>query len=403
MKIFQKLLENDVQAFIEAHLCNDTARLLLKKSPFPQLEMRLIVEQIQAKRKVRDKLPSWFSLRGLIFPPQMNLEQSSSEATARFKASLASGERLADLTGGFGADSAFWADSFARVDYVEQNEELAAIAEHNFRVLGKKNIHVRVADAFDWLKNFTESLDVIYIDPARRNDAGNKLFRLSDCRPNVTALLPLAASKKVQHVWIKTSPLLDISAATAELQRASTDWHTVEIVVLAVHNECKEVLYHLHRQKEPAVCIRAVNLTESGLQSFSFFPEEEKTAHITYAMPQAFVCEPNAAVMKAGAFKTLAKRLGLEKLHPHTHLYTCGQRPENFPGRVFRLKAICKADRKAVLAHLPEPKANLTVRNFPASAAELRQRWGIAEGGNTYLFAVTLADRQKAVLIGEKT
>lgn len=401
MKIFQKLLENEVQAFIQAHLYEDAGRLLLKKSPFPTLEMRDLVGQIQAKRKAQTKLPSWFAASGLIFPPLLNLEQSSSEETARFKASLMQGTRLADITGGFGIDCTFWADSFAQVDYVERNEELAAIAAHNFQALGKNNIRVYTADARQWLQNLTEPLDAVYIDPARRDAVGNKVFRLSDCEPDVPAMLPLLA-EKTRQVLMKTSPMLDISAALTDLEQSGTSWQVVEVTVLAVHNECKEVLYYMCRDAAAETRMHAVHLTDSGIQTFSFTLAEEKAATPDFTLPQAFFCEPNAAMLKAGAFKVPATRLHLQKLHPHTHLYTSAQRPENFPGRVFRLKAVCKADRKAILAHLSQGKAHLAVRNFPASVAELRKRWGIAEGGETYLFAVTLADGQKAVLIGEK-
>jgi hypothetical protein len=401
MKIFQKLLENEVQDFIQAHLYEDAGRLLLKKSPFPAIEMRHLVGQIQAKRKAQTKLPSWFAASGVIFPPLLNLEQSSSEEAARFKASLMRGTRLADLTGGFGIDCAFWADSFSEVDYVEQNEELAAVAAHNFQALGKNNIRVHTVDARQWLQNLQEPVNAVYIDPARRDAVGNKVFRLSDCEPDVPAMLPLLA-ETTQQILIKTSPMLDISAALADLEQVGTLWQITEVVVLAVHNECKEVLYHLQQGSVAETKMTAVNLTDSGIQTFSFSPTEEKAVTVDFALPQAFFCEPNAALLKAGAFKTTAARLHLQKLHPHTHLYTSAQRPENFPGRVFRLKAVCKADRKAILTHLPQAKAHLAVRNFPASVAELRKRWGIAEGGETYLFAVTLANGQKAVLIGEK-
>ncbi|WP_448519872.1 THUMP-like domain-containing protein [Rhodoflexus sp.] len=401
MKIFKKLLKSEVQAYIQAHLYEDTRGLLLKKSPFPDLEMRDIVAQIQAKRKAKSKLPAWFAASGLIFPPLLNMEQSSSEATARFKASLMQGNRLTDLTGGFGIDASFWAESFAAVDYVERNEELANIAAHNFEVLGKHNVRVHVADALQWLKEQTAPLECVYIDPARRDGVGNKVFRLSDCEPAVAEILPLLAGR-ARQLLIKTSPMLDISAALADLEQIA-GWQVATVTVLALNNECKEVLYHLEATDEViALQMKTVNLCDDKQEEFSFSPQEEQAAIAEFAMPQSFFCEPNAALLKAGAFKILAQRLHLQKLHQHTHLYTSAQRPENFPGRVFRLKAVCKADRKAIQAHLPDGKANLAVRNFPATVAELRKRWGIAEGGGSYLFAVTLADGQKAVLIGEK-
>jgi len=401
MKIFQKLLDNEVQTFIQKHLYEDAGRLLLKKSPFPGIEMRYLVGQIQAKRKAQTKFPSWFATAGLIFPSLLNLEQSSSEETAYFKTSLIQGKRLADLTGGFGIDCAYWSDAFDQVDYIEQNEELAEIAAHNFQVLGKHNIRVHTADARQWLQNLQAPLDVVYIDPARRDVGGNKVFRLGDCEPDVPAMLSLLA-KKTQQILIKTSPMLDISAAIADLTKKDLAWQVAEVIVLALRNECKETLYRLVQTPIGETRFSAVNLTEHQAQKFSFFLSQEKSATVDYSLPQAFFCEPNAALLKAGAFKAVAAHFHLRKLHPHTHLYTSIQRPDNFPGRVFRLKAVCKADRKAILAHLPQAKAHLVVRNFPVSVAELRKRWGIAEGGETYLFAVTLANGQKAVLIGEK-
>ncbi|MCS6969147.1 MAG: hypothetical protein RMJ44_10510 [Cytophagales bacterium] len=402
MKILHELLKSHVQAFIESHLYEDVASLALKKSPFPEIAMPLLVEQIQAKRKAKTKLPTWFARAGIVFPPAIHLEQSSSETAARFKSTLLQGHHLVDLTGGFGVDATFFADCFSKVDYVEQNEQLAQIAAHNFQLLGKDNIRVWNTDALSWLQQTASFPDAVYMDPSRRTLEGTKVIRLCHCQPDVRTLLPLLVGKTKQ-VLLKLSPMADWQASLQELEQASPQWKTDTIIVVAINNQCKELLFLLKPvPKAEPLRIQAVHLHGNRKEILDFSPEEERNAVVSYAMPESFFCEPNGAILKAGAFKTIAQRFHLKKLHPHTHLYTSHQCPEDFPGRVFGLKAICKAERRAIASHLPHKKALIAVRNFPATSTELYRRWQIAEGGTVYLFATTLADGKKAVLIGEK-
>ena len=387
-----QLKRADIQSFIQEHEGDEPGDLMLKASQYPDIPMREAVAQIQARQKARHKFPEWYQLEGVVFPPVLSVEQASSEATARFKAKLLNGEHLLDLTGGMGVDAYYLGQSFRKVEYVEQQQGLAEIAQHNFSQFNADHIRVHQAEATSFLESLAHPVDCIYLDPARRDEHARKVFRLEDCSPDVVALKDKLLAKS-NRVFIKTAPLLDISAALAELQEVSRVW------VIAVRQEVKEVLYLLEREPIQEPVITAVHLQGEGERTFTFSQIEEASASVQYAEPDKYIYEPNAAILKAGAFKSIAQRFEVKKLHPNSHLYTSKPLIEDFPGRIFQLQAISKYNRKALKKILSEGKANISTRNFPDSVQQIRKKTGLKDGGDAYVFATTGPDNDRILLI----
>ncbi|MES2732596.1 MAG: hypothetical protein V4714_12640 [Bacteroidota bacterium] len=393
---FDHLLTLEAQEFIRLHLGDDVAQLALRARQYPDLPLTDLIRQIQARQKARTKLPTWCANDRVVFPVILSLEQCSSETTATYKASLWSGDTLVDLTGGLGVDTFFFAKHFKQVIHVEQNSELSALAAHNFRELGADNITCLNEDSTAFLAGMASKVDAIYLDPARRDRANGKVFRLDDCEPDVLQLLPLLLDK-AHTVLLKTSPMLDIDLAVQQLKGVQA------VTVVAVENECKEVLYQLSAQPTEVPALTATNLLKNGqADTFTFSKRAEQQAEATFSEALTYLYEPNAALLKAGAFQSVAQRFGLNKLHLHTHLYTSETLQPDFPGRIFRCEAVMKLDKKALLAYLPEGKANLTVRNFPMSVADIRRQTGIREGGEMYLFATTDLHNRKVIIVTQK-
>ncbi len=387
------------QGYIIAHLTADVRALLLNPPAMPKLDYRLVAEQIQARQKAREKLPNWYAHPDLVFPAALSVEQASSEQTAAHKASLVSGELLVDLTGGMGVDAAAFAGRMDRVIYVERNARLAEQTAHNLRALGHHNIECLVGDGLTQLASLTAPANWAYLDPARRDDQGGRVVQLTDCEPNVLENLPMLLAKANQ-ILLKTAPLLDIEATLRQLPT------TQAVHVVAVQGEVKETLFVLGQQPVSTADVQmvAVNLRDESTQNqvFIYRRGDESTAPVTLADPQTYLYEPNAAVLKAGAFRLVGYRFGLAKLAPHSHLYTSHAIMDGFPGRVFRVEAICKPDRVALRNLVPSQQANLTVRNFPETVARLRQQLHLREGGNTYIFATTFANNDKRLLVTQK-
>lgn len=383
------------RAFIREHQHDEPARLLLSAKRYPAVNVPLAAEQIRALEKVRAKIPSWYRF-DLTFPPLLSVEQASSEATARFKAGLLSGKSMADLTGGMGVDAYFFAQHFEQVTYVERNAELAELARFNFGVLGAGNIDVVNTETEDFLKNATGRFDLLYIDPARRDEQQRRVFRLEDCQPNVPTLLDLLFLR-APRVLLKTAPLLDLKSVMEQLGTV------LEIWVVATDNEVKEVLYLLSKEEYAGdnTPVTAVNLG-AQTQRFVFTRAEEQSAAPEYAVPQRYLYEPNAAILKAGAFKSFATRFGLAKLHAHTHLYTSTDFVPGVPGRVFSVEAVTRYDRKAVQTAVPDGKANIAVRNFPDSAEAVRKKLGLKDGGEAYLFGARDMEERVTVIVCKK-
>lgn len=389
-------LSPETQRFIREHSYDNIRSLALQTKKYPAVDMTVAITQIAGRQMAAEKIPSWRELEDILYPRHLSMEQCSSELTARYKATLAKGESLTDLTGGFGIDCAFLATGFRSVTYVERQEELCEIAAHNFPLLGLSHIQVRNEDGVTYLKNM-QPVDYLFIDPARRNEHGGKIFAIKDCEPDVAELEELLL-EKAGKVIIKLSPMLDLAQALKEMK------HTCEVHVISVNNECKELLLILSGETTTEVPIHCVNLTLKGEQHFLFSHPQERDSECAYThQTGSYLYEPNASILKAGAFKSLAAHYPLRKLHPNSHLYTSDELIKDFPGRVFRILNQCGFNKKEIKEALGDsPKANITVRNFPASVAELRKRLKITDGGETYLFATTLNNEQKVLIRCQK-
>lgn len=389
------IITEHTRRFIREHRLEDVRQLALQAAKYPDIDMPLALTQISGWQTLKDKVPSWAACEEILYPPHLSLEQCSSELTARYKVSVMeskAGKRdtLADLTGGFGIDCAFLSPLFRQVTYVERQETLCDIARHNFPALELPHIAIQPADSVAYLQEMSP-VDWIFIDPARRNGQGGKVVAISDCEPDVAALEELLLAKSRQ-VLVKLSPMLDLVQALHTLR------HTSEAHIVAVTNECKELLLVLSKDSNihpDEVPVRCVNL-DTNQPTLTFTRQTEQKVECKYAdTPGTFLYEPNAAILKAGAFRTLAYLYNMVKLHPNSHLYTSDTRIADFPGRAFRIEGWCGFGKKEVKDLLGEVKqANLTVRNFPASVGELRKCLKLAEGGDTYLFATTIGERK---------
>ena len=442
-------IADSVKEFIEKHLKDDVNRLALAK--FPEgIDREFVIRQIHARQVLSKKLPSWAENDELVFPKKLSLEQCSSELTAKYKAellstksheitrrefsedscSLADEKRiLIDLTGGMGVDTAFLSDNFDKTYYVEMQEELCEIAKHNFKVMNK-NIEV-VNDNAEHFLTICDEVDCIYLDPARRDEYGRKMVSLHDCSPDVVELHDLLL-KKAKRVLVKVSPMLDIEMVKKELKDIT------EIHVVAVRNECKEILIcqrttdngqQTCENSEDCLQMIAVDLRENW--NFAFTENEELEAQWTLADNVGrYLYEPGAACMKAGCFKLLSQRYGLDKLHRNSHLYTSDDLIPDFPGRIFEVVNVVPFDKKtkkniwtldledaktqrrkdakkgseslSLCDSATFKKANVAVRNFPLSAEELKKNLGLQDGSDFYIFGSTMKGEKKVVVLTKK-
>jgi hypothetical protein len=387
------ILYPKVQEFIQNQLGVSITKLALQKNPFPEIDWLTILNQIEAKTKSREKLPTWFTTKAIIYPSKLSVEQTSSERTAEYKSSLIAGNSLIDLTGGFGVDDYYFAKKINKITHCEINTDLSEIVKHNFKQLGVTNINCIAGDSLTTLQSTTEKWDWMYIDPSRRNDAKGKVFMLKDCLPNVPENLDFYFERS-DTILIKTAPLLDIAAGLSELQNVKT------IHIIALENEVKELLWELHKNYLGAIGIKTVNLTKDATNSFDFILNQEST-EANYSLPKRYLFEPNSAIMKSGGFNAISVQYRLDKLHKHSHLYTSNELID-FPGRVFEIQHAIHYSKKEIKIHLENSKQNITTRNFPETVELIRKKWKIKDGGNSYCFFTTDMKNDKIVLICTK-
>jgi len=387
------LLHPEIQKFINANIGADPSKLALQKNPFPDVNWITILNQIAAKTKAKDKLPTFFGTENIIYPSKISVEQTSSEKTAQYKASLVNGKTLIDLTGGFGVDDLYFSKVVENVIHCEIDEELSMLVQHNFEVLGIQNIQFELGDSYTYLDKMQSKLDWIYIDPSRRNDIKGKVFMLKDCLPNVPELLSFYFTKSDQ-ILIKTAPILDLSAGLLELSNVKC------IHIVAVENEVKELLWELSKSFIGSTTIKTINLTNDKKEEFSF-ELNSKTQFSNYSLPKKYLYEPNSAIMKSGGFDVIGIQYQLDKLQQHSHLYTSEEKID-FPGRVFEIQEAFSYTKSEMKSFLENKKANITTRNFPDSVDEIRKKWKIKDGGNLYCFFTTDINNHKIVLICTK-
>lgn len=383
--------------FIREHRDEDVRRLALRGCKDPDVDFPFALQQIQGRQKAQDKLPDFFANENILYPQTISLEQCSSFQTAKYKASIVHGDSFADLSGGFGVDALALAKVFKQGYYVEPMNELCELVRHNANAFNINNLHILNGTMEEMLPTLPE-VDVIYLDPSRRNVHGQRVVTLQDCTPDLTQYKDQILQKAHKQVLVKLSPMLDLKATLALLPE------TTAIYVVAVNGECKEILFLLSHNIPEKIDYHAVNIQNEHVSDFHFSNIEEMEAVPVLADALgSYLLEPNAAVLKAGAFKCIATRYGLKKLHPHTHLYTCDTPPENFPGRQFRIVNHFHFNKKEAAKHLSGiKKANIAVRNFPWSAEELRKQLKLSDGGSLYLFGATMREGELVLIVGEK-
>lgn len=395
---------SEIRDFIEQNRHRRVEELALVLAKRSEEERTFILRQIEGWQRLREKVPAWTQQPDLIYPPRLALEQCSGEAAARYKAEVirrlfaqetaVSSEKsttMTDLTGGMGVDFSFIAPLFSHVTYVEQRPELVATARHNFPLLGLPDAVCVEGDGMAHLQTM-ESVDLLFLDPARRDVAGRKTVLLEDCEPNVLALLPQLLSR-CRILMLKLSTMLDLRQAIDQLGCVA------EAHVFAAGGECKDLLLVCRADHAGETTLYCAN----EYDHFAFTASDEAATPCPMAESiEGFLYEPDAAVMKAGAYRTIAARFGLKKLHPNTHLYISEEVREGFPGRVFKIVRILGFSKKELREVTALGKANLTVRNFPATVAEMRKKLKLREGGKDYLFACTTRGEEKTLVCCEK-
>lgn len=385
----ETLLNPDVQKYIVDNLHADIHKITLRKSPFAGVSSRELAEQIDSRKRSEKKLPTWFATPGIYYPPKLSIEQTSSETTAAYKAGLIRAEHAIDLTGGFGVDSYYFSRVVGSLVHVEQNKDLSEIAKRNLNALGRDNITFINDDSLSFLQNYQGKFDTLYVDPSRRVE-DKKVFLLEDTVPNVVDNLELFFS--VAHrVVIKTSPMLDIQAGLRAFKGS-----TVELHIVSVKNDCKELLWVLSADNDAEARIICSALGSGQPLHFEFFLSNERKEVIsTYSNPGVYLYEPDVSVLKSGAFKSLASRFDLQKLGINTHLYTSGDFKENFPGKVFKITSwapYASFSREKISGSF-----NVVSRNFPLSTEQLKKKHKLSDGGNDFLIFTTASDQHIAI------
>ena len=384
--------------FIREHAEADVHQLALQGTKNPEVNLTFALEQIAGRQKAKTKLPTWAATDGIIYPPHLSMEQCSSEQTARYKANIAGkGALMVDLTAGYGVDMAFVSPNYRRAIHVEQQASLCAISSENFKLLGLNHIEVVCADGVDYLHQLDHA-DLIFLDPARRDDHGARTYGIADCTPNVLELRD-ELLQKADRVMLKLSPMLDWRKAVEDLGNVN------EVHIVSVDNECKELLLILSKEEKPLklFCVNNDQVFEGDQGDWL---NERSIAEIRVPVlmsSQAYLFEPNTSIMKAGCFALLEQRFKVAQLDKNSHLFVSDSDISDFPGRRFLIEkttSMNKRELKAALAGID--KANITVRNFPMSVAELRKRLKLKEGGDLYLFATTIAGHQHQLFLCRK-
>ena len=432
-------MNEKTRLFIERNLNADIRQLALQGSKDSEVDLPLALRQIAGRQTARRKLPSWAALDGLLFPPHLNMEQCSSEQTARYKADICRRllenhhdspftlhdspftlhpspfTNLVDLTGGFGVDFSWMSEAFDEATYVERDSELFAISSHNFGLVNFVNsVKTLNMDGIDYLHQLSHAT-VIFLDPARRDDKGARTYGIAVCTPNVLEIKDELLQKS-DFLILKLSPMLDWRKAISDLGEQNVH----EVHIISVQNECKELLLVLSAsQPAPPYTLFTLNLLSDGTsQQFqvpsptslhpscvpSVASEQSSSAPFTFHFSPVtlhqYLYEPNASIMKAGCFQELAQHYSVQPLAPNSHLFVSEQPIADFPGRSFQISAISSMNKKELKTVLSDiHSANITVRNFPLSVADLRKKLKLADGGNVYIFATTLANNQHVLIV----
>ena len=412
--------------FIREHADGDVRKLALQGAKDADIDLQMALQQIAGRQTARRKLPSWAAVEGIVYPPHLNMEQCSSEQTARYKAGLVFGDgcsvmgdgvSFVDLTGGFGVDFYWIAKAISHcvphsdlkvrehssptthhLIYIEQNKALCEIATHNFATLGLE-CSVCCCDTTTYLTDMPH-VSLAFLDPARRNEHGGRTYGIEDCTPNVLELLPVLMSK-ADRVMLKLSPMLDWRKAVEDLK------HVSEVHIVSIDNECKELLLVLDKERAESLRVVCVNLSKDGDQLFetSYGKQSSTGNHISHLSPliSHFLYEPNASNMKAGCFKEMEERFPVQQISPNSHLFLSSDEIGGFPGRKFQILSISSMNKQDLRTHLKDiESANISVRNFPMSVDMLRKKLKLKDGGNVYIFATTTTSGEHRLFICRK-
>ena len=381
--------------FIREHAYADVRQLALQAKKNPEVDLTYALEQIAGRQKAKMKLPSWAKIDGMVYPPHISMEQCSSELTAKYKAEIVPcGNYFVDLTGGFGVDFSFIAKTFKHAVYVERQEHLCAITSENFRLLGLDNAEVVNADGIEYLRQMDHA-DLVFIDPARRDDHGGRTYGIADCTPNVLEVMD-ELMLKTNMLLLKLSPMLDWRKAVRDLGGAS------EVHIVSVDNECKELLIMVRHdvQQIKVVC---VNLLSNGERGVFEFDDTESTPMHQKISSKTYLFEPNASIMKAGCFDEIQARFPVAQLDNNSHLFVSDHEIPDFPGRRFKIEHVTSMNKRELKEALTGiDRANIAVRNFPVSVAELRKKLKLKDGGDVFIFATTVAKEGHQLFICRK-
>ena len=381
-EILDRISSQDVQQYIRDHEHGDVQAMILKHKTILEIPASIIADQISGRRKAKEKIPTFYHAQ-VIYPPGINLEQSSSEQTATYKVKIFMRavpvcKRLIDLTGGFGVDSFFLSKIFKAVQYVEPNPDLLRIVKRNHDSLGAFNISHNNSIAENFLSE-DEEATAIFIDPSRRNET-RKVFAFADCEPNVVSLQD-KIYQATNLLMVKASPMLDVKLGIQELKFVQ------QVFVLSVDDEVKELLFLCRKDFSGEPVINAVNLKKDDTESFVFKFSDETSAQSRFSDPRTYLYEPYSSILKAGAFKSTGRSYDLKKIQINTHLYTSNRLVSEFPGRIFEILSEVKPDKKDIAAFFLDGKANVITRNYPLSVEELKKKTGLKDGGEKYLLA----------------
>ncbi|MFT6868283.1 MAG: 16S rRNA G966 N2-methylase RsmD [Cyclobacteriaceae bacterium] len=377
--------------FVKDNENADVNQLLLGKVP-NGIDIKEAADQILSRRKAKDKLPAWHACHQLVFPPPLSLEQSSSEKTAAYKKNLLQGNHLIDLTGGLGVDLITLSSQFQKTTHVEIDPWLSELFAHNAKKLSQNNIVSLNLSAEDFLSQF-EGRATFFIDPARRSDDKKKVFLFQDCSPNVIELME-QFRQKGESVLIKAAPMIDITLGIKQLE------HVKQVHVLSLNNECKEILFLLDFDFSGTPNIHCINLRQDQVDQFVFDSEKEKIAHVNFSDVKKYLYEPNASIRKAGAFKSIGEYYQLEKIAVNTHLYTSEDLDVDFPGRIFEVIGL--VTKKNIKSLFPNEKANVISKNHPMTADQLKNKFGLKDGGDLFLIGFRDQNNKTSLIACQK-
>ena len=376
----KNILDKNVQDYISKNLSTDVFDIILKKQLFSKVSNKEIAEQIGAKAKSKKKLPTYFKTPKIYFPNKVNIEQTSSEKTAEFKSKILSGNTMIDATGGFGVDSMYFSKEFKKTVYIEENKELFEIVKANSKKLDLNNIEHLNEDGIEYTKKTDTEMDLLYIDPSRRNKENKKVHFLNDCTPLIDYDL-IESLQNFKTILIKCSPLIDLKKTINDLKVVS------KIYIVGINNEVKEVLFSLNKKSNNDIKIKCIDLSNRE-SDFEFCINEVDNKQNNYnSKVLNYLYEPNSMILKSGAFGLICDRYDVKKLNINSHLYT-SKKLIDFPGRTFEVDSVVNYSKRN-LKNLNISKANITTRNFPIDVKDLRKKSKISDGGKDYLFFTT--------------